>query len=250
MVEIELDLSLCTVAGRQLKGVAGLLRSVQETADPVGVETLVAEVEESGATALADEFPGLTVVRLFGLSRLAALNRLLDLSQGRYSALVDDDLLVQPECLARLIDFMDDNPDVGMVSPRIIDLYGQAEASCHDFPLLFKLAALPLPLAPPKLLTTTSEVDWCGGGFLLLRRELLEEIGPLDEACARLAELDLAWRSRQQGWHNSYCAEATVVHSRAGRAHPGGPGTPSWPEGLKAFPGFLKKRLLGRPQAI
>lgn len=245
-MEIELDLSLCTVAGRQPKGVAGLLKTVQETADPVGFEALLAEVEESGATALADQFPGLLVVRLLGLTRLAALNRLLGLSRGRYVALVDDDLLVQPGCLKRLVDFMDDNPDVGLVSPRVIDLYGRTEATCHAFPRLLPMAGLPLPLPPPRPLTTTAEVGWCGGGFHLLRRELLEEIGTLDETLAGLAELDLYWRARQQGWHNFYCHEATVVHARAHRLTASSP----WPGQLRTCLRFLKKRLLSRPRAI
>lgn len=245
-MEIELDLSVCTVAGRLRKGVAGLLQTVRETADPVAVELLVAEVEESGASALADQFPGLLVVRLMGLSRLAALNRLLALSRGRYVALVADDLLVQPECLKRLVDFMDDNPDVGLVSPRVIDLYGRSEPTCHAFPRLLPMAGLPLPLPPPLLLTATAEVGWCGGGFHLLRRELLDEVGPLDEALADLAELDLYWRSRQQGWHNFFLHKATVVHARAHRLT----SSPPWPGQLGAGLRFLKKRLLGRHRAI
>lgn len=245
-MEIELDLSLCSVAGRQPKGVAGLLKTVRETADPVGYETLVAEVEESGAAALADQFPGLLVARLLGLTRLAALNRLLGLSRGRYVALVDDDLLIQPGCLKRLVDFMDDNPDVGLVAPRVIDLYGRTEATCHAFPRLLPVAGLPLPLPPPRALTATAEVGWCGGGFHLLRREVLEEIGPLDETLAGLAELDLYWRARQQGWHNFYCHEAIVVHSRAVRRTSPAPG----PGQLKTCLRFLKKRFRGRPRAI
>lgn len=244
MAEIELDLSICIVASPGAKALHGLLRTIHETADPVGFEILVAEVAESGAMALADEFPNLLVVRLLGLSRLAALNRLLSLSRGRYCAFVDNDLLLQPGCLKRLIDFMDDNPDVGLISPRIKDLYGQTESSCHAFPPLLRLAGIPFPVPPPRLQTATVEVDWCRGGFHLLRRELLEEIGPLDEGCADLADLDLYWRARRQGWHNFYLFEAEAVHAQASRAQLGLDHPPPWPERLMVGLRFLKKRLL------
>jgi len=248
--ESDIDLSLCTVAGRQPQALRGMLRSVYETADPVGFECLVAETGESGAAALVDEFPGLLVVGLAGLSRAAAHNHLLRLCRGRYAALVDPDLLVQPGCLHQLVVFMDDNPEVGLVAPRIIDAYGRTEPSCRAFPRLLRASGLPLLFPPPRLRTRTEEVDWCLGGFHLLRPELTEEIGLLDEACAGLAELDLYWRARRKGWHRTYLFEAVAIHANPGRYHARLARGPAWPERLRVGLRFLKKHLLDRGQAI
>ncbi len=243
--DIELDLSVCTVAGRQTKGLHGLLDTIYGTAYPVAFEVIVCEVGETGAARLTDDFPGLLVTRLDGCSRLAAANHAMSQGQGRYTALVDADVLVQPDCLQRLIEFMDDHPDVGLASPRILDAYGKTEASCHDFPRLLKPCGLPLPATPGRRLEATVEVDWCRGGVHLLRRELIEEIGLLDADCASLAELDLYWRARRQGWHSYYVFEAVVVHTNPGRYHPELTVLPAWPQRLREGLGFMKRRWLG-----
>jgi len=244
-VDIELDLSVCTVAGRKAQGLRGLLSSVYDTADPVAFEVIVAEVGDSGAAALTDDFPGLLVTRINVRSSLAAANHAMGQSRGRYTALMDADVLVQPDCLRRLIEFMDDHPDVGLASPRIIDAYGKTEPSCHEFPRLLKPCGLPLPASCGRQLVETAEVDWCQGGFHLLRRELIEEIGLFDANCAGLAELDLYWRARRQGWHNYYVFEAGVVHANPGRYHPELTVAPAGPERFRDSLSFLKKRWFG-----
>lgn len=244
-MEIELDLSVCTVAGRQSKGLRGLLETVYATVYPVAFEVIVTEIGETGAAALADDFPGLLVTRFGGRSALAAANHALAQGRGRYAALVDADVLVQPDCLQRLVEFMDDNPDVGLASPRILDAYGKTEPSCHDFPRLLRSCGLPLPVTSGRWRKETGEVDWCRSGLHLLRRELMDEIGLLDESCATLSELDLYWRARRQGWHSTYLFEAVVVHANPGRYHPELTLAPPWPERFQEGLGFLKRRWLG-----
>jgi len=243
--DIEPDLSLCTVAGRDLKVLRGLLETVYATADPVAFEVIVVEIGESGAAALADDFPGLLVTRLNGRSKLAAANHAMALGRGRYIALVDADLQVQPDCLQRLITFMDDNPDVGLASPRIIDAAGNTEPSCRDFPKLLRVTGLPLPVPSVRLQGKSAEVDWCRAGFHLLRRELIDEIGLFAASCATLAELDLYWRARRQGWHSYYVMEAVAVQANPGQDHPELTVTPAWPALMGDGLCFLKKRWFG-----
>ena len=243
--DIELDLSLCTVASRDPQDLRGLLETVYATADPVAFEVIVAEVGESGAAALADDFPGLLVTRLTGQTRLAAANHAMALGRGRYIAIVDADLQVRPDCLQRLVGFMDDNPDVGLASPRIIDAAGNTKPSCYDFPRLLGLSGLPLPVPCGRLQGKTTEVDWRRAGFHLLRRELIDEIGLFDASCATLAELDLYWRARRQGWHSYYVFEAAAVHANPGRDHPELTVTPAWPALMGDGLCFLKKRWFG-----
>ncbi|MDD5757453.1 MAG: glycosyltransferase [Desulfobulbaceae bacterium] len=222
--EIELDLSVCVVAGvsaQATKMLQGLLASIYESAYPIAFEVLVAERAEMGISALVDDFSGLLVARLAeGTSPVTAVNHLMRLTRGRYLAVLDADVLIRPNCFMRLLEFMDENPEVGVVGPRILDAYGSTVASGAVFPSLLEVAGLPLPRQNPRLLITTGEVDWLLGGVHLLRRELIEEIGLFDEACGDLAELDYYWRAKQKGWHSGYVFEAVALHANPARYHP------------------------------
>ena len=55
--------------------------------------------------------------------------------------------------------------------------------------------------------------DWFLGAFLLLRREMLEQLGGLDEGYHLYGEdIDLAYRAHKAGWERWYVPSAVVVH--------------------------------------
>jgi N-acetylglucosaminyl-diphospho-decaprenol L-rhamnosyltransferase len=58
------------------------------------------------------------------------------------------------------------------------------------------------------------QADWLLGGFLLLRREMLEELGGFDEGFRLYGEdIDLAYRAAKAGWERWYVPQAKVVHA-------------------------------------
>ena len=57
--------------------------------------------------------------------------------QGRYIALVNPDVIVLPGCLDALADFLDENPKVGNVGPRVLNPDMTLQSSCRRFPTLW-----------------------------------------------------------------------------------------------------------------
>src|SRR5260370_19194292 len=57
--------------------------------------------------------------------------------QGRYIALVNPDVIVFPGCLDSLSDYLDQNPKVGKVGPRILNPDSTLQCSCRRFPTLW-----------------------------------------------------------------------------------------------------------------
>src|SRR6266481_9774741 len=55
-------------------------------------------------------------------------------AQGRYIALVNPDVIVFPGCLDALADFLDQNPKVGNVGPRVLNPDMTQQNTCHQFP--------------------------------------------------------------------------------------------------------------------
>jgi N-acetylglucosaminyl-diphospho-decaprenol L-rhamnosyltransferase len=63
-----------------------------------------------------------------------------------------------------------------------------------------------------------STAAWATGSFLLVRREVFERVGGLDERFFLYSEeVDLCERARRDGWQVGYLPTATVVHALAGR---------------------------------
>ena len=90
--------------------------------------------------------------------------------------------------------------------------------------------------------TEPAQADWMLGGFLLLRREMLDELGGFDAGFRLYGEdIDLCYRAAKAGWERWYVPEA-VVTPRARRRHR--PPLPDAPHALA----LARDRAL-RPQA-
>ena len=59
----------------------------------------------------------------------------------------------------------------------------------------------------------TREVDWVDGACFMIRREVIEQIGPLDEQYFLYAEeLDWCFNARKAGWAIAAVPAAEMIH--------------------------------------
>jgi GT2 family glycosyltransferase len=64
--------------------------------------------------------------------------------------------------------------------------------------------------------TDPVEADWMLGAFLLLRREMLDELGGFDEGFRLYGEdIELCYRAAKAGWERWYVPAAVVTHRYA-----------------------------------
>ena len=129
--------------------------------------------------------------------------------------------------MAALPAFAEAHPRCGIAAPQLRYPDGRWQPSRRSFPTvrgtLVRRTPLRRVLHPEErqrrhyLLDERPEQpaqsDWLLGAFLFLRRELLEELGGLDEGYRLYGEdIDLAWRARQAGWERWYVPGAVVIH--------------------------------------
>jgi GT2 family glycosyltransferase len=149
------------------------------------------------------------------------------LAEGRYLLLLNPDTEVLPDALENLIRFMDDHPDVGLCGARLLFPNGQTQPSPRRFPTLGSFIARRTPLRKfmqnsrfnqRHLMLDTDhsqpqEVDWLLGACLFVRREALENTGPLDEGYfLYIEDIDWARRMHQAGWKVYYVPTAQIIH--------------------------------------
>lgn len=152
-----------------------------------------------------------------------ANNQAIQRCTGKYILLLNPDTLVKPGALQALIDFLDKHPEAGAAGPRILNPDGSLQVSSHPRPTLsrelwrlFHLDALSPYAEYPLTNWETSqaqEVDVLMGACLLLRKEVLDRVGFLDEDYFIYSEeVDLCFRIHRAGWRLFWVPQGEVVH--------------------------------------
>ena len=157
----------------------------------------------------------------------ANVNRGVAETNGAFVVIANPDTDPGPDAVRILHDFAVARPRCGIAGPQLRYRDGRRQPSRRSFPTvrgtLVRRTPLRRALHPQRrqrrhyLLdeqpAEPAPSDWLLGAFLLLRRQMLEELGGLDEGYRLYGEdIDLAYRARQTGWERWYVPEAVVVH--------------------------------------
>ncbi len=157
----------------------------------------------------------------------AANNQGLALAQGRYLLLLNPDTEVLGDALETMVRYVDAHPEVGVLGPQLRYPDGSLQLSRRRFPTFatalvestvvqewwrdnpilrrYYVADIPDDVLQP--------VDWLVGACLLVRREVYEQVGGLDEGFFMYSEeLDWCRRIKATGWEVVYLPTAVVVH--------------------------------------
>lgn len=141
-----------------------------------------------------------------------------------YFWLLNPDTLVRPGALCTMLAFMNDHAEAGLTGSRLEDPDGTPQRSAFRFPsvagevdngvrlgLLSRL--LSRSVVAPEPPAQRTQIDWLSGASLLVRREVFEAVGVMDDAYFMyFEEVDLCRRARKAGWNCWYLPESRVVH--------------------------------------
>ncbi len=161
------------------------------------------------------------------LSYAQNLNRILDASSARYVLLMNTDMYFDPaeQCLRRMVDFMDAQPDCGVAGCRLLHADGSDAYAARRFQTLSLILARRCGLG--RWLRSTVDrhfyaehaphetwaCDWLSGCFLMTRREAIQRVGPIDERYGKYFEdVDLCLRMAQAGWRVMYHGATSCCH--------------------------------------
>lgn len=191
--------------------------------------TIVVDNGSSDGTAelVRTRFPDVRLVEQENRGLAAGWNRGMRELDARYFLIHNADAWVVGDAVERLVAFADAHPDAAVVGPRLLFPDGSLQPSVRGFPTLWRLATEFLflrKLAPGSQLfnafyasafdhRTTVEADWVMGACMLVRREAVDQVGPLDEEYFLFSEeTDWEYRFRQAGWKVRFYPDAEVVH--------------------------------------
>ena len=236
----ELDLTVVVVSWntRDLldRSLETLKEDLERTSNSSNLVTEVFVVDndsKDGSAAMVAEKHGWAtlIANDDNLGFAKANNQVLRQAKGRYILLLNPDTEVEKGALKTLIDFLEAHPKAGIVAPQLLNSDGSIQRSCRQFPtftgMLFELIGLSKLFPKGSKMGTTfraykmldwehddeREVDQPEGACLLLRREVLEEVGLLDEGYFMLfEEVDWCYRIKKAGWQIWFTPSARVMH--------------------------------------
>jgi len=161
----------------------------------------------------------------FGAGNNIAIRRALASEQPpEYVYLLNPDATADEGAIEALVGFLDKHPRVGIAGSYLHDPDGTPHCSAFRFPNLLselergmRLGMLSRALRDYTVYKPvpdyTGPADWVTGASMMLRRELLAEIGGFDETFfLYFEEVDLCLRARQAGWDVHFVREASVGH--------------------------------------
>lgn len=147
-------------------------------------------------------------------------------ARGRLLFLLNPDTIVKGDALMQMVDYMQNNADVGVLGPRLRYPDGAIQSSKRRFPTVvtgFFESTWLEPWAPKAVIERyqaqdladdrVADVDWVMGAALMVRRAVVEQVGPMDEEYFMYSEeLDWCRRIKDAGWRVVYYPRAEIVH--------------------------------------
>jgi GT2 family glycosyltransferase len=224
----------CVMVHHQTPGLAlDALEALAPQLEP-GRDAVVIVDDASGDDS-ADRIEHASAVRGYGrlcrairlprrVGRSAAYNAGIRALDAEYYLLLSSHTLLRERALVELFTQLQRHAGDGIVGPRLESPDGSSQPSCFrdHTPLSELLATAPLPVlqglldqfevtlpVPERAL----EVDWLSFACALIRREVVDQIGLLDEGYfMEFEDSDYCRAARGSGFRVRYCPRARAVH--------------------------------------
>jgi N-acetylglucosaminyl-diphospho-decaprenol L-rhamnosyltransferase len=236
------DLAIVIVSFKTRDVLRDCLRSIHESEGSISCEVVVVDNCSADGTVemvqaehpwvqyviSTDHNGGYAYANNIGLRALGyGAGRALE-ALPRHVLLLNPDTVLPRNALQTMVDFLDANPDVGAVGPRLVRQDGSLDKACRrSFPTpavsFYRLSGLSRLFPNSRRFGRynmtfldeyeQTDVEALVGAFMMMRSAALEQAGLLDETFFMYGEdLDLCYRIQQQGWRIVYNPAVTVLH--------------------------------------
>jgi len=231
-----MQLSIIIVCWNVRAELLNCLRSI--LANPPGCVYEIIVIDNAGSDGTADavrrQFPAVKLIANDENRGFAAANNQgLESARGRYIFFLNPDTIIKNNSIDILLDYMQRNPEVAVCSPRLVFEDGRIQMTVRRYPsytgalhrhTFFKVLGIFKPAYNKWLMKDFSynevaEVEQVIGAALMVRKEVLDNVGPMDDKNFFMyyEEVDLCYRIKQAGWRVMFVPDAEIIHL-AGRS--------------------------------
>lgn len=248
---MEPSLSILIVTFNSGRVVAGCLDSIPAATGVKAEIILVDNASQDGTPALVRRnYPAVRVMenpRNVGFA--AAVNQAAHAARGSMFLLLNPDTVIQSGAIDQLVSFLEEHPFTGICAPRTLDRHRRIRHNCFRFEtpwtfFWFGVGVGPLQKLRNRILGRTDwqidrdsaqNVEAVTGAALLVRRQLYEQLGGMDERFFMYCEDgDFCFRAHQAGYQTMLVPRSIMTHF----------GAASTPHGTALLNGMIGEHLL------
>jgi len=203
--------------------------SVQNAIQNIDAEIIVIDnnSQDDSCSMMKQRFPNVKLIENKENSGFPKGNNIgVAVAQGEYICILNPDTVVAEDTFAKVLAFAKKQEDLGIVGVKLIDGTGNflpesKRGTPTPFVAFTKITGLYkfLPKTFGKYYAQhlseneTGKVDILVGAFMVMKRELYNEIGGFDENCFMYSDdIDLSYMALQKGKLNYYFHETSVIH--------------------------------------
>jgi len=227
------DLAVVIVSWNVKDAVLANLRSIFASSPLPSLDVILVDNASHDGTveAVRSQFPEVRIIaNMENLGFSKACNQGLAASSARHGLLLNPDMRVEADALAKTVSYLDAHPEVAVVSAKLIGQDGKPMHHLRRFPRVSDQLVILLKLKKlfPKVvdrymgkdldLEKEQDVDSVRGSYFAINHTALENIGLLDERYyIWFEEVDYCRQAKQQGMKARY-VPSIVAHDLVGKS--------------------------------
>lgn len=219
-----IDLSIIIVNWNTSGLLLQCLNSIYDSGSHSVFEIIVVDngSSDDSVSLVEKHFPGVILIQNNqNLGFAKANNHGISKAGGRYYLLLNSDTIVLPGTLDELVHVADHYPDVGVISPKVLNMDDSLQESWASFPTFWSelIGRNFRHRRSVKYLPSAYDVDWITGACMLVRSETVRTVGAMDEDYFMYSEeADWCFRIKKTGWKIWYLSNAVIYHLGGGSA--------------------------------
>jgi GT2 family glycosyltransferase len=225
-----IDVSIIIVSWNTRQILKDCLDSIYDQTQGIEFETIVVDNDSSdGSPEMVSElFPNVILIKNQNNVGFAkGNNQGIELGKGRYILLLNSDTIILDNAITKSIRYIDRQPEIGIMGCRVVNPDLSLQPTCFQYPSLLNLflsMTYLYKIFPKNRFFGRERMSWWDrsdarpvdvvtGCYMLIRLEVCEQIGGLDETYFMYGEeTDFCYRAKQRGWKVWFAPVANIVH--------------------------------------
>lgn len=224
------DISIVIISWKMKDLLKSCLESIYRFTKEVNFEIIVIDNNSQDGTSemIQSEFPEIILIKNSENRGVApARNQGMAVTNGKYVLILDADVELIENTILTLFQYMESNPDCGVVGSKLVSTDRELQFSCKRFPNLLSFIFRRLEhfdvIKNSKTLRyhtmrdwdhkEIKEVDYLIGACQFIRSDVIKKIGMYDDKIFYGPEdIDFCLRTWNAGWKVMYYPLTQIVH--------------------------------------